>query len=130
MTRPCSQRPYDTRGEPLQQLRTHHRGIWQILTLGRTRTRRAKRSETRLGDGRMNQQRSSGGEKFVRGLLVLPELRRPSLRDTPKITKPVRQRSTRVTAAVPYSSVVDLETTVPVLHGWPMTPGQPSALRR
>ena len=37
------------------------------------------------GDGRMRQQRSSGGEKFVRGLLLLPELR-PSRRDTPKIT--------------------------------------------
>jgi hypothetical protein len=42
----------------------------------------------------MKQQRSSGGKKSVRGLLLLPELRRSTRRDTPKITKPVYQRST------------------------------------
>jgi hypothetical protein len=76
-------------GEPLQQLRTHHRHVWKIATRGRTRTQRPERGETRIGDGRMKRQRSSGGEKSVRGLLVLPELRRSSRRDTPKITNPV-----------------------------------------
>jgi hypothetical protein len=54
----------------------------------------AERGETRLGDGRMTQQRSSGGEKSVEGLLVLPELRRPTPLDTLKIANPVCQRST------------------------------------
>lgn len=75
-------------GEQLQQLRTHHPHVWKITTRGRTRTQRPERGETRIGDGTMKRQRSSGGEKSVRGLLVLPELRRSSRRDTPKITKP------------------------------------------
>jgi hypothetical protein len=49
----------------------------------------------------MKQQRSSGGEKFVRGLLVLPELRRPSRHDTPKITNPVSQRTFPSIASLP-----------------------------
>jgi hypothetical protein len=55
----------------------------------------------------MKKQRSSGGEKFVRGLLVLPELRRPSRRDTPKITS-----TSNDGGCTPAEKIVDLETTV------------------
>jgi hypothetical protein len=43
---------------------------------------------------------------------VLPELRRSSLRDTPKITNPIRQRLLPASQARPRSTLVDLETTV------------------
>jgi hypothetical protein len=65
----------------------------------------------------MKRQRSSGGEKFARGLLVLPGLRRSFRvatfrRDTPKITNPVGQRSLPSTSNLPPSTPADLETTV------------------
>jgi len=59
----------------------------------------------------MQQQRSSDGEKSVRGLLLLPELRRLSRHDTPKITRPSAGDQPR--ALVTRSPhLVDLETTV------------------
>jgi hypothetical protein len=64
--------------ESLQQLRVHHRGRRKIVSSDPTRPRRTERSETRLSDGRMQQPRNPDGEKFVRGLLVLPGLRRLS----------------------------------------------------
>lgn len=68
----------------------------------------------------MKQQRSSGGEKSVRGLLQLPELRRPTRRDTPKIANPVCQSSTRVpTAQLPdVDYIIELETTVGYCPTW------------
>jgi hypothetical protein len=88
-------------GELLQQFRAHHRRRRKVVSSGRTRSHRIERGEARIGDGRMKQQRSSGGEKFVRGLLVLPELRRPSRHDTPKITNPVCQRTFPSTSSLP-----------------------------
>jgi hypothetical protein len=46
----------------------------------------------------------------VEGPLLLPELRRPSGRDTPKITKPSAGNQPR--AATTLTQSVDLETTV------------------
>jgi len=77
--------------EPCQQLRTHDLRRAGIPGHGRGRPRGAERAKARLANGRMNQQRSSGDEKSVRGLLLLPELHRPPRYDTPKITKPVPQ---------------------------------------
>ena len=73
--------------EPLQQVRTHHGRIRQIRAADRSGYGRTEGSETGLGDGRMQQQRSSGGGESVRGRLHLPELHCLSGRDTPKITK-------------------------------------------
>jgi hypothetical protein len=61
----------------------------------------------------MTQQRNSGSEKSVRGLLLLPELRRPSRHDTPKITKPVRQRSLPNAPACPDTRIFDLKRPCP-----------------
>lgn len=76
----------------------------------RDRPRRAQRGETRLGNGRMQQQRSSGGEKSLEGLLLLPGLRCRARHDTPTITKPSdRSPSERSQLTIPLE---DLETTV------------------
>ena len=74
--------------EPLQQVSTHSRRSRDVVGGGRARHGRAQPGESGLGNDRMQPQRSSGGEKSVRGLLLLPELRRLSRHDTPKITRP------------------------------------------
>jgi hypothetical protein len=101
--------------ESLQQIRTYHRGCRKIVSSDQTRRRRAERSETRLGDDRMQQQRSPGGEKFVRGLLVLPGL--PRLPGTTRRRSPnwyVSDQCQAPTAwpAAKYPGDFDLETTV------------------
>jgi hypothetical protein len=60
----------------------------------------------------MKRQLSSGGEKFVRGLLVLPELHRSSRPDMPKITNPGRSAPASEHLKSAPSAPVDLETTV------------------
>lgn len=74
--------------EPFQQVRAQHRGVGKAWDHDRVRHGPTERSESGLGDGRMQQQRSSGGEKSVEGPLQLPELRCLPGRDTPKITEP------------------------------------------
>jgi hypothetical protein len=53
---------------------------------------------------------------------VLPEFRRLSRRDTPKITKPVRHAHFQTPHACPEARIVDLETTV-VRHPQAQSPG-------
>jgi hypothetical protein len=83
----------------------------EVLGRGRIRRGRTERGETGLDDGTIKQQRSSGGEKSVEGPLLLPELPRPSGRDTPKITKTSSGKQPR--GATILTQNVDLETTVP-----------------
>ena len=95
--------------EPLQQVSTHSRRSRDVVGGGRARHGRAQPGESGLGNDRMQPQRSSGGEKSVRGLLLLPELRRLSRHDTPKIAKFVSRRSTPGRS---NTKINDLETTV------------------
>jgi hypothetical protein len=98
-------------GEPLQQVSTYPLGGGEPLVEGWARHSRAQPGESGLGNDRMQQQRSSGGKKSARGLLLLPELRRPSRHDTPKITEP--SASDQPCAPATRSShIVDLETAV------------------
>src|SRR6266508_1393256 len=77
--------------------------LQQVITLQSVRWRRPARADGRAGrqraaqrraenlDGRMHEQRSSGGGKSVRGPLVLPELRCPPAHDTPTMIEVTRR---------------------------------------
>jgi hypothetical protein len=80
------------RGEPLQQASVPDSARRQVTPAFRIGLADGQSRRAGLGDGRMGWQRSSGGVRSWEGPLLLPELRSPTRRDTPKITDLRAQR--------------------------------------